>query len=47
MVMLASGTCLGAEPATPIAPNIGFKEVAQDKVTWRGGFWGKRLEIHQ
>lgn len=47
VVMLASGICLGAEPTNPIAPNIGFKEVAHDKVTWRGGFWGKRLDIHQ
>ena len=46
-VMLACGVCLGAEPATPIAPLHGFKEVGHEKVTWRGGFWGKRLGTHQ
>ena len=47
VVMLACGICLGAAPATPIAPNVGFKEVSHDNVTWSGGFWGKRLDIHQ
>lgn len=47
MMILASGICLGVEPATPIAPNVGFKEVPHDNVTWSGGFWGKRLDIHQ
>lgn len=46
MMILASGICLGLEPATPIAPNVGFKEVSHDHVTWSGGFWGKRLDIH-
>ena len=46
VVMLACGTFLMAEPATPIDPDSGLKEVGPDKVTWRGGFWGKRLDTH-
>ncbi len=46
-VMLACEASPGAEPVAPIAPLHGLKEVAYDKVTWRGGFWGKRLDIHQ
>ncbi|MFK7850270.1 MAG: glycoside hydrolase family 127 protein [Akkermansiaceae bacterium] len=47
VVMLTSGICLGGELEAFIAPSIGYKEVAADNVTWRGGFWGKRLDIHQ
>ncbi|MFK7909776.1 MAG: glycoside hydrolase family 127 protein [Akkermansiaceae bacterium] len=46
LVIFTSGICLGVEQAAPIAPTTGFTEVPQDKVTWRGGFWGKRLDIH-
>lgn len=36
-----------ADTITQIAPKNGLKEVTPDRVTWRGGFWGKRLDIHQ